>query len=244
MPLNWRLRPPELAAILEDAGAPLLIAGAGYTAVAVELARAVRRSCGSSWSATGTSVARVASAGGPRRSWRIGRHRGPDVHVRDHRRPEGRAHDPSQPRRGRRDLAALGVRRGHGQPHAAPDVPHRRHRLGVPRALERRHHDPRQRVRPGRRRRAARTPARDQRGLRADDAADDGRGAGGGGARLRGAAVDRLRGVADHHPGGGVDDPQLAPTGAGAPQSAAGARAGRRGRGPRDRAGRRRRSSR
>jgi long-chain acyl-CoA synthetase len=41
VPLNWRLRPTELAAILQDAGAPLLLAGPAYTAVAVELAGAV-----------------------------------------------------------------------------------------------------------------------------------------------------------------------------------------------------------
>ena len=41
VPLNWRLHPTELAAILQDAGAPLLLAGPAYTAVAVELAGAV-----------------------------------------------------------------------------------------------------------------------------------------------------------------------------------------------------------
>src|SRR3954452_17221718 len=38
VPLNWRLRTPELAAILQDAGAPLLLAGPAYAAVVVELA--------------------------------------------------------------------------------------------------------------------------------------------------------------------------------------------------------------
>jgi long-chain acyl-CoA synthetase len=41
VPLNWRLRPIELAGILRDAGAPLLLAGPGYTAVATELAAAL-----------------------------------------------------------------------------------------------------------------------------------------------------------------------------------------------------------
>src|SRR4051794_24883767 len=41
VPLNWRLRTPELAAILQDAGAPLLLAGPAYAAVAVELAGTV-----------------------------------------------------------------------------------------------------------------------------------------------------------------------------------------------------------
>jgi long-chain acyl-CoA synthetase len=41
VPVNWRLAPPELAVILEDAGAPLLIADAGYAPVARELAASV-----------------------------------------------------------------------------------------------------------------------------------------------------------------------------------------------------------
>src|SRR5215212_10240957 len=38
VPLNWRLTPPELAAVLADAGAPVLIAGPRYRAVAEGLA--------------------------------------------------------------------------------------------------------------------------------------------------------------------------------------------------------------
>ena len=41
VPLNWRLSPPELAAILENAGSPLLLAGPGHAAVASDLANAV-----------------------------------------------------------------------------------------------------------------------------------------------------------------------------------------------------------
>jgi long-chain acyl-CoA synthetase len=41
VPLNWRLAPPELATILDDSGAPLLLAGPGHEAVAAELAGAV-----------------------------------------------------------------------------------------------------------------------------------------------------------------------------------------------------------
>ncbi|HEX6023262.1 MAG TPA: AMP-binding protein [Solirubrobacter sp.] len=37
VPLNWRLSPPELAAVLEDASAPLLIADAAYADVAAKL---------------------------------------------------------------------------------------------------------------------------------------------------------------------------------------------------------------
>ena len=38
VPLNWRLAPPELVAVLADAGPPVLIAGESYAAVAEELA--------------------------------------------------------------------------------------------------------------------------------------------------------------------------------------------------------------
>ena len=41
VPLNWRLRPLELAAILQDSGAPLLLAGPAHMTVAGELANAV-----------------------------------------------------------------------------------------------------------------------------------------------------------------------------------------------------------
>jgi long-chain acyl-CoA synthetase len=41
VPLNWRLRPLELAAILQDAGAPLVLAGPAHMTVAGELANAV-----------------------------------------------------------------------------------------------------------------------------------------------------------------------------------------------------------
>jgi long-chain acyl-CoA synthetase len=41
VPLNWRLAAPELATILADAGAPILLADTRYAAVATELAEAV-----------------------------------------------------------------------------------------------------------------------------------------------------------------------------------------------------------
>jgi long-chain acyl-CoA synthetase len=43
VPLNWRLSTPELAAILGDAGAPVLIADAAYAGVAGELVAGARR---------------------------------------------------------------------------------------------------------------------------------------------------------------------------------------------------------
>ena len=118
------------------------------------------------------AVGRRPRSGRPRRSRCLGRHGRADVHVRHHRCPQGRPHHAPQPRGRRRDVAALGLRRRHGQPHAAADVPHRRHRLGVPRPVERREHDPGQRVRGRSRARRARARARNQRGLRPDDAAD------------------------------------------------------------------------
>ena len=42
VPLNWRLSTPELAAILADAEAPLLIADAAYADVAGELVAGTR----------------------------------------------------------------------------------------------------------------------------------------------------------------------------------------------------------
>jgi len=41
VPLNWRLAPPELVAVLADAGPPVLIAGETYAAIAEELAHAL-----------------------------------------------------------------------------------------------------------------------------------------------------------------------------------------------------------
>ena len=54
MPLNWRLAPPELAAVVDDARPPVLIAGERYAETAAELARG-RVEPESSSSATSTS---------------------------------------------------------------------------------------------------------------------------------------------------------------------------------------------
>ena len=136
---------------------------------------------------------------GPQR--RGGRHRRPDVHVGHDRGPEGRADHASQPVGGGGLVPALALRSGHGEPHAAAHVPHRRHRMDVPGHLERRHHHPRRRLRRARGARAARARARDERRLRAHHPADALRRAGRGGTGLLGPALDRLRRLADHHPG-------------------------------------------
>ena len=147
------------------------------------------------------AVARRARRRRPRRPGRPRRRRAADVHVRDDRRPEGRPDDAPQPRRRGRDVAVLAVRRRLGQHDAAADVPHRRHRLGVPRPLERRDDDPRPRVRGRGVLDAARAAARHERRARPDDAAAADRGAGRGRSRLLGAALDRLRRLADHDAG-------------------------------------------
>ena len=90
---------------------------------------------------------------------------------------------------------------GDGLRDAAADVPHRRDRLDVPRPLERCDDDPRAGVRPGGGARPPRARARDQRDLRADDAADADRRPRRRPARLLGAALDRLRRLADHDAG-------------------------------------------
>jgi hypothetical protein len=78
----------------------------------------------------------------PRRTRRPGRHGAPDVHVRDHGRPEGRADDAAQPGCSGGVVDAVAVRPGHDQRDAVADVPRRRNRLGIPRALERCDDDP------------------------------------------------------------------------------------------------------
>ena len=44
VPLNWRLAPAELMAIVADAGAPLLLAGPAFAEVAATWPRASRSS--------------------------------------------------------------------------------------------------------------------------------------------------------------------------------------------------------
>src|SRR6185369_1069560 len=41
VPLNWRLAVPELAAVVTDAGAPVLLAGPEFVGAAIEVAAAV-----------------------------------------------------------------------------------------------------------------------------------------------------------------------------------------------------------
>ena len=111
-----------------------------------------QRRAGPSWSSSTArhrlrGAARRAGADRPGRARRARRRRPAAVHVGHDGRAQGRADDAQEPDRRGRDVAALGVRRRLGEPHAAADVPHRRDRLGVPRPLERRDDDPRPRLR-------------------------------------------------------------------------------------------------
>ena len=148
VPLNWRLAVPELRVILEDAEPPVLIAGPAYEAVAEELAAVLD---------VEPRLVRVASDYEP---WLAeheptdpgGRGEAGDTIVQMYTSgttgvPKGVLDNAPEPRRRGRDLAVLELRRRLGEPHAASDVPYRWHRLGVPRALERRHDRARERVR-------------------------------------------------------------------------------------------------
>ena len=104
---------PSSPRILADAGAPLLIAGRAYADAA---SASSRTRCRAAAHRRGRRpdyerVARRPRPGRPGRPRRVGRHRRPDVHVGHDRRAEGRPDHAPQPRGGRRDLAALGLRR-------------------------------------------------------------------------------------------------------------------------------------
>ena len=45
VPLNWRLAPPELTAIVADAGAPVLVSGPAFAQTAAQIERALERPC-------------------------------------------------------------------------------------------------------------------------------------------------------------------------------------------------------
>ncbi len=173
----------------------VLIVGESYASLAADLGSTRTRS---SSGRRLRGVDRRLRRRRPRRAGGIRRRGPPALHLGDDGRPEGRAHDAPQPRGRRRDVAALGVRRGVRQPHRAADVPHRRHRLDVPRTVERRDDRARERVRRRRRPRPDRAAARHQRRARPDDDPDAARCRGCRRSRLLGVAVDRVRRVADH----------------------------------------------
>ena len=210
VPLNWRLAPAELETIVADAGCTVMIAGTG-----LPRGRPRDRRSGSAAARRGRHRRGLRAAPGghaptdPGHRGAAERRRGADVHVGDHRPPEGRADDTAQPRRGVPERRGVAVRLRVDQPHAAADVPHRRDRLGVSRARERGDDDPRQRVRRAGGARSARARTGDERRVRPDDPADAGRRPGRGRARLLEPAFDHLWRVADHHPGSQSGAPNL-----------------------------------
>ena len=204
--------------MLADSAARVLIAGADFSEIAAELIAERDGSAeliivGARGAGRLRAVAVSTRRARPGAPWRRRRCRRPDVHIGDDGCSQGRPDNAPQPRRRRGDLATLGVRRRVGQPDAVADVPHRRHRVGVRRPVERRHHDPRAELRGRGGARHARAMSGDKRGVRADDAADARGRSGRGEARLLGAEVDRVRSFADHDDGlesGAADLPLLA----------------------------------
>ena len=105
VPLNWRLAPPELRAIVADARARVVLAGEDYAEVAADLTREPELVV------LGEAYERLVAAHDPIDPGGRGapeRHRAPDVHVGDDGRPERRADDASQPGRRGGSLDAAG----------------------------------------------------------------------------------------------------------------------------------------
>src|SRR5688500_13675629 len=207
VPLNWRMAPPELAAVMADAQAPLLIAGPDYRAVAEDVLE--RLPAGPGLLVVGDEYERWLAAHAPRDPG--GRGEPGDVIVQMY--TSGTTGVPKGVLTTHRNLAvtaqtsgrwAFDERSGSRTPlprfHVGGGVAAYRG-PGRRRAVARRHDAPRARLRAGGSARHPRAPARDQRGARADDAPDAHRRAGRRRPRLRRAALDRLRRRADHHAG-------------------------------------------
>jgi long-chain acyl-CoA synthetase len=166
VPLNWRLAVPELRAVLEDARAPLVIAGPDYEETVAEVVASISGPP----QVVGVRRGHEPVSGPRRRSTgrrRVRRRRAAALHRHDGR-AEGRAHHP--PTWAARDVAVLAVRRQHRLLTLPPMSPHRRDRLDVS-VSERRHDDPRARVRPDVVSTSSSTSA-SRTGSRADHAAD------------------------------------------------------------------------
>ena len=137
VPLNWRLAAPELSVILAGslalALARALLAGSAFAPLAEQLV--AQQSPAPELIVVSEDGVRGYQRWLPTHEPQDPGERGDVVvqYVRlgDDRRAERSAHDPQESGRGGRDLPTLGVRRELGQPHAAADVPYRRHGVGV-----------------------------------------------------------------------------------------------------------------
>ncbi len=144
--VNWRLAPAEMAAIIDDDAASILVVHADYLPALAQMASALpagapHRRAGrprrdrDRVPTPGPSPMTSGSTGAPRRTramWgtRGGQHAA--LHLGDHGTPQGGHADQRQPGDGGvRSGAHLRHHRRHGQPGGHAALPHRRFRLGA-----------------------------------------------------------------------------------------------------------------
>ena len=152
VPVNFRLAPDEIAYILTDSGASLLVVEEATAAAAASARAACAHEIGfvSTGHAEGADPYFPASGGpvrgpGAARGRRArGQPRPDHVHLRHHRAPQGRGADPPEPHvpvaHAHPGLAA--VRRRGGEPVRVAAVPHRLHRRDRADGADRRDHGP------------------------------------------------------------------------------------------------------
>ena len=147
VPVNFRLAPDEIAYILTDSGASLLVVEEATAAAAASARAACAHEIG--FVSTGhvdgadpyfPAELRSGGAAGGRRA--RGQPRADHVHLRHHRAPQGRGADPREPHvpvaHAHPGLAA--VRRRGGEPVRVAAVPHRLHRRDRADGADRRDH--------------------------------------------------------------------------------------------------------
>ena len=147
VPVNWRLAPAEIADILDDSAAAVLVVGPEFAAtVEPMVARlpAMRHVLTLDRAALpgGETFERwsdVAAPDDPGHQPGRRRRRPAAVHVGDDRPAQGGdAHQPQRVEHAAGDVAGLGVRRDQRQPRGAAQLPRRWCRLGARRSLRRR----------------------------------------------------------------------------------------------------------